>query len=216
MNKPIRYTYPKLVLLIFITLQLVGNGCATSPAAHFYLLSITGQGSSNIAAAITPDERVIGIGPVRLPEYLDRPQIVTRSDNTELYLSELHRWAEPLQENFTRVLAEQISQMMRTDNISIEPSRNRNDLDLRILADVIQFDTNVNGEVTLVTYWRVENKDGTNRINTRQSPIRLDISRHPGTRDLVEGLSQAVFRLAREISSDISLCTANKFAAVSW
>jgi uncharacterized protein len=197
-------TRPGMCLLFIMILQVVGYGCATTPASHFYLLGISGQASTDSPATTDQGETVIGIGPIRLPEYLDRPQIVTRSDNTELYISDLNRWAEPLQENFTRVFAEQISRMMATENIQIEPSRNRNDLDYRILANVTRFDANQFGEVILVAYWSVEDKAGSTRLNTRKSTIQLDISAAPGYSEIVEGLSRAVYLLAREISVELN------------
>ena len=203
MSMRIRYSYPRLILLFLITSQLLAAGCATTPASHFYLLSITGQESSTATTSTISDQTIIGIGPVRLPEYLDRPQIVSRTDNTELYISDLHRWAEPLEDNFTRVFAEQIARILATDNISIEPSRNRNDLDLRIIIDVIQFDTNQNGEVSLIAYWSVERRDGSKLVKTQKSTIHLDISRNPGHAKIVEGLSRAVYQLARDIAVEM-------------
>ena len=58
---------------------------------------------------------VIGVGPITVPKYLDRPQIVTRSGRNQLALGEFDRWAEPLQDNVLRVLAENLAFLIPTD-----------------------------------------------------------------------------------------------------
>jgi len=49
-----------------------------------------------------------GVGPVTLPPYLDRSQIVMSDRANELNLAEFDQWAESLQTNFTRVLGENL------------------------------------------------------------------------------------------------------------
>jgi len=49
-----------------------------------------------------PGQISLGVGPVRLPGYLDRREIVMRATQSRFDLSENDRWAEPLETNFTR------------------------------------------------------------------------------------------------------------------
>jgi hypothetical protein len=188
------------VILLCAMVQL--SGCATTPMPHFYQLGIAAD-SQGVAANDAEDGPLIGIGPIRLPGYLDRSQIVTRANATELNLSDSHRWAEPLQENFTRTLAEQLSQMLGTSTISIEPSRNRANLDLRIMVDVIRFDADRNGDVFLIAYWSVENLDDSMRFDQRKSTIHVQGGRGPDYPGIVTGMSEAVYQLAREIAAEL-------------
>jgi len=55
-------------------------------------------------AAVAADaigDATIGLGPIRLPELLDRPQIVIRTGSNRLQLAEDRRWAESLAENIS-------------------------------------------------------------------------------------------------------------------
>jgi len=63
---------------------------------------------SDASAGVIPVEEgaVLALGPVRLPEYLDRPQIATRSEGNEVRLHETERWAGSLQEDVSRVMVE--------------------------------------------------------------------------------------------------------------
>ncbi len=185
-----------------IAVCLVLSGCASSPPIQFYLLD-TGNTGAVSSPTVNLSGKAIGVGPVRFPDYLDRPQIVTRSSDNELVLSDTHRWAEPLEENFSRFLAEQFSRL--TDSsISIEPSRNRTSLDMRIIIDVIRFDTNANGDINLVSYWQVENQDGTQKISQRRSDIQISGYSSSNYPAIVSSMSEAVARLADEIAEALT------------
>ncbi|NNE37101.1 MAG: membrane integrity-associated transporter subunit PqiC, partial [Gammaproteobacteria bacterium] len=177
-------------------------GCASSPPVHFYLLD-SGDHSSVESATSAEGDQMIGIGPVRFPDYLDRPQIVTRSGDNELVLSETHRWVEPLEENFSRILAVHFSRLTGS-SISIEPSRNRTSLDLRIIIDVVRFDTDANGNINLVSYWQVENQDSTQRIAQRRSTIEITGYSNSNYPAIVDSMSEAVARLAGEIAGALT------------
>ncbi len=194
------YMYKFLLLLIITTLLA---GCGNTPVAHFYMLTALGDtGTDSILAS--DEQKRIGIGPVRLPKYLDRPHIVTRSTDAEIHLSDTYRWAEPLQDNFTRVLAENLSRLLGTDQISIEPSANRSLVDYRITVDVSQFDAGTDGDVILIAYWSIYDRDSRNLAGTNKSEIILTAGQSASHAEIVRVLSAALGRLSREISVSIS------------
>ncbi|HEX8948540.1 MAG TPA: PqiC family protein, partial [Dissulfurispiraceae bacterium] len=94
-------------------------GCAGSPSSKFYQLNSL-QNSNLTAHAASPEQDlIIAIGPVRIPDYLDRPQIVTRAGINELRLSEFDRWAGSLESDIIRVLAENISSLLSAERLSV-------------------------------------------------------------------------------------------------
>ena len=101
---------PVLWRLALVTLGglLLGLEACTSTPSRFYVLSSL-SASETIAATAATQGPVIGVGPITLPKYLDRPQIVTRAGSNQLALAEFDRWAEPLQDNVARVLAENLA-----------------------------------------------------------------------------------------------------------
>ena len=107
-------------VLIFTTLLLAGCG-GSSPRVEFYTLNPLSdiQAQSNTPAT---DRKIsIGVGPVEIPEILDRPQIVTRTGPNKLSIDEFHRWAGRLDEGFAGVLAENISLLLSTDQVAVYP-----------------------------------------------------------------------------------------------
>jgi len=84
----------------------VVNGCASSPQASFYTLSVERPqepAGDGMPAAI-PSWAIV-MGAVTVPEIDDRPQFVRRVDVNRITLDEFSRWAEPLKSQVRRVIA---------------------------------------------------------------------------------------------------------------
>src|SRR5262249_61813178 len=93
-----------------VTLRPVVVACAACVACS-WLSPQPDRTRFYVLAAITPDtdpaptaQPVLGLGPISLPSYLDRPQLVTRLAQNELKISEGEQWAEPLGRSFGRVI----------------------------------------------------------------------------------------------------------------
>src|SRR5438094_4206308 len=84
----------------------------------------------------------LGVGPVRLPGYLDRREILTRVAQSRLDVSQNDRWAEPLDENLTHVLAQNLSALLGSDGVISYPSPIAEVSDYRVTVQVLQFKAN--------------------------------------------------------------------------
>jgi uncharacterized protein len=175
----------------------LGLGACTSAPARFYLL--TTQAASETFSLTEPGQGpVIGIGPITLPRYLDRPQIVTRVDHNQLALSEFERWAEPLQDNITRVIGEHLALLVPTDQVLLQLWPRSAALDYQVTIDVLQFDGRLGGETTLLAFWRI--LDGAERplLSHRTS---LSILVGGGDYEaIVVSMNQLLGRLSRDIA----------------
>lgn len=193
---------PILTLILLGAFLFAHFGCASSPTPRFYLLSpLTTTGSELKPPA---DERClsIGIGPIKIPGYLDQAQIVTRSTANELTLAEFDRWAEPLKENFTRVLSQNLSTLLCTKTIVVFPWRGTIPVDYRIETDVLRFDGILGGHASLEAWWRVFSGDGKTMLLARKS----DLSEPAGGGDyksLVSAQGRTLEKLSREIAEAI-------------
>ena len=131
------------------TLSIIGllvlAGCAGSTPSRFYVLTPI----ATTKAAHYPDGMAIGVGPVVIPQYLDRPQVVTRSSDNRLEVGELDQWGGRLGDNVTRVLAENLSGLLATDRVSIYPWTDPSAVGLQVTADIVAFERNAAGTVTL-------------------------------------------------------------------
>jgi uncharacterized protein len=143
----------RLALVIMGGLLLVLEACTSAPP-RFYLLSSLST-SETMAVPAAPQGPVIGVGPITLPKYLDRPQIVTRTGDNQLALGEFDRWAEPLQDNVARVLAENLARLIPTDQVLLHAWPRSDTLDYQVTAEVLQFDGWLGGESKLLALWSI-------------------------------------------------------------
>ena len=104
---------------VIAALALVLTGCSSTSPSRFFVLT----SQDRLVAGHLQSDVSIGVGPIVLPHYLDRPQIVTRTGQNELRLAEFDRWAEPLTENVSRVLTEDLCKLLETEQVSIVPFR---------------------------------------------------------------------------------------------
>jgi uncharacterized lipoprotein YmbA len=128
-------------------------GCGSTPPTAFYTLSPLSPPVPTAQAGVSRSEATIGVGPITLPEFLDRPQIVTRTTANRLDVDEFHRWGGSLQEDFARVLVENLSRLLATNRVSVYPGPEPLDLHYRIVIDIQQFDGRLGESVTLNAIW---------------------------------------------------------------
>src|SRR5262245_9638167 len=99
-----------ITALVVIGLSLAGCGNLFPPSqpnsSKIYLLASPLKATDRQ----TRSTRIfLGVGPLRLPGYLERREIVTRVGQSQLDVSQKDRWAEPLDENLSHVLAQNLS-----------------------------------------------------------------------------------------------------------
>jgi uncharacterized lipoprotein YmbA len=140
------------------------------------------------------------VGPVAFPEYLDRPQIVSRTSGNRLKLAEFERWAEPIGPSFTRVLAENLSALLATERVKTSPWKGDGSIDYRITIAVVRFDGIPGGEVSLIARWGVLGPEGEELVSVRRSSIKAP-TQMDGYEGLAAAMSEAVAALSREIAS---------------
>ena len=86
--------------LMFLALLLAA--CGSTPKEFFYTLSAPEPAASTGAATFS-----VIVGPVTVPEAVDRTPMVIRTGPNQVDITDLHRWAEPLKASIPRVLAAQ-------------------------------------------------------------------------------------------------------------
>jgi uncharacterized lipoprotein YmbA len=167
-------------------------------APHAILRLASADGCAAALSSVVKPDLTIGVGPVTLPPYLDRPQIVTRASRTKLELGEFDQWAAPLQDTFARVLAEDLSLLLGTDRVLLHPWPRTTDVDYQVTVDVIRFDGGVGGEVVLAVRWSLIRADG-KELTMRKT--RLQAPANP--RDY-EATVTAMSRILEDLSRDIA------------
>lgn len=133
-------------------------GCASSePPPRLFLLtpvpadSMTSAQGRNIA---------VGVAPVTVPEYLDRPEIVVRSPGTEVRTIESARWAERLTVNASRVVVENLGIMLSSREVIALPARHHSALKYEVGLDLMRFELQEQHSALLVARWTISYADG--------------------------------------------------------
>lgn len=177
-------------------------GCSGTEPSNYYLLSTLPAPESPIRATPT-DQLAVGVGPVSLPMYLDRPQLVTRASPNRLDLAEFDRWAEPVQDMFSRTLAENVSALIGSDLVYVLPRRRTPELDYRVAVEVFRFDRSPEGEVKLLARWTITEDNEDTSLITRRSMIIEPTPPDSEAEEVILALSRAVEDLGREIARDL-------------
>ncbi|NIO05462.1 MAG: hypothetical protein GTN74_12865 [Proteobacteria bacterium] len=190
----------RLVFLALVICLLIAGGCATTESARFYTLSslaIPGPEAEAVDRSVA-----IGVGPIKLPEHLDRPQIVTRTSRNELELAEFDRWAGSLGDDFSRVLAENLSILLSTHRVSIYPWRKSVPVEYQVVVDVARFDGELGKNASLIARWSIFGGRDKKMLFMEKSRIS-DPALARDYESMVAAQSRALGHLSREIADAI-------------
>ena len=173
--------------LMVLALLLVG-ACGSPPRERFYTLDAP---EPPVAVDGAPS---ISVGPVSIPELVDRPQLVVRVRANEVVLTEQERWAEPLRGAITRVVAANLAAAL---GARVAPQRN-GDVDYRVILDVQRFESG--DEALIDAAWTVVPRNGERRSGrsvAREKPQRMQYDA------LAAAHSAALAAISREIAAAI-------------
>ncbi len=177
-----------------LLLALLPLACTTTPDSRFYALNASRPDPDPQASVL-----VLAVGPVDLPRYLDRPQIVTRAGGNQLNVDEFNRWGGALDEEISRMLAEHIGHRLQTQRIYSYPSRLAADIDYRVALDIRGFDGPLGGEVNLDVAWSIIADRSGDILRTNQRVFRGS-SRGADYEGYVAAMSEALAALGDELA----------------
>jgi hypothetical protein len=192
----------KISILSTALAALLFSGCGSTRPTEFYLL--TPLPSQEAMNGDSEQDPVIGVGPLTLVEYLDRPQIVTRENDNKVILNEYHQWAEPLKDNLLRLLAKNLSSLLSTNHIVLFPWKGPMPMTCRVSVEILQFERMPDGNVTLEARWMV-----TEEAKEEKTPRvgQMRIVKPAGEEDdyasLAAAMSEAFADLCRELAENL-------------
>ncbi len=181
-----------------IAAALTLTGCATSAPAHFYVLNPVHEGAVEFTSQTT-----VGVGPVVIPAYLDQPQMVRRATANRLDVNEFDRWGGPLQQDLTRVIAQNLSGYLRTPRVVTYPWETAVPVDYQVTADIRRFDAAIDGDVHLEAVWAIFRDGGRRLVHMTQASIRVPVLGED-LDAVVRAQSDAVGELSEAIAHRIS------------
>jgi uncharacterized lipoprotein YmbA len=176
------------------------TGCASSPREAYYTLS-AGTAVNGASTIVGESAYSIAVGPITLPEVVDRPQFVLRAGPNEVTIVELHRWAGPLKSEISRTIADNLAADLNVKRVAAYPQSAGDNADYRVLVDIQRFDSTLGESATIDALWTVKRiSDGA--LRTGRSTARESGS--GGTYDaLAAAHSRALTTISREIAEAI-------------
>lgn len=202
MNRPV---YAALQIAV-ITLLLAGCGTFSprpDPSRFFTLSSLPEVEQARLKNSTRPEKMFLGIGPIKFPSYLDRQEIVVRTAQNRFEVSEHDRWAEPLQENFSRVLSENLALLLDTDLIIIYPWSPANRPSYQVEIEVLRLEANSERNGQLFARWSILDSANKKVAVVKESRVTRN-AKEKSTDGSVAALSEAIGDLSREIATAVS------------
>jgi uncharacterized lipoprotein YmbA len=186
-------------------LSLAGCGAFSprpDPSRFFTLSSLPQVAQASPKNSTGSEKMFLGIGPVKFPGYLDRQEIVVRSGQNRFEVSEIDLWAEPLQENFSRVLSENLGLLLNTDLIVIYPWSPANRPRYHVEIEVLRLEANRERNGQLFARWSVLDGADKKVAVVKESRVTRN-AQEKSTDGSVAALSEAVGDLSREIANAV-------------
>ena len=190
------------MLMVYLLLTALLGGCGTQPSQKtlFYRLDVpvpsvgktTGEPK---AADVQP---FIGVGPVTLANYLDRPQIITRVNPYRLELDDFHHWAGRLQDNITQLLADSLQTKLGQEKVVAYPWHRSVKPRYELTLDIHRLDEEA-GQVALQARWTLVEPEQDRLLDLQQVWISEPVE-GAGMEALVAAASRALQQLAEQLA----------------
>ena len=189
-----------------LTLALLAfaGGCSflepQKDPTRYYVLTPVVESPEHVSVAVR-----LSFGPVTLPTYLDRPEILVSPAPHRLEARAYDRWAEPLPNAFPRVLEQDLVVLLGSDAIvdfgAPLPVRTTQDYVLEV--DVLRFEETGHGRVQLSARWTIKDARTRMVVLSRETSVERSMASSE-TAAAVEALSECVGDLSREIAQALA------------
>ena len=190
--------FRRLTVILVMGLFFLGGCLGRSQSPRFYTLSPLTENKAMAKSDTPARDTRIGIGPIKLADYLDQSKLVTRTGDNRLVKAEFDLWAGALKDNLTNVLAENIGLLVPTERIYIYPWRLSEPMDYQVILDVVRFDGDLGKDAWLVARWSIVGGKDKELLEVGRSSIREPVSK-PDYDALVTAQSRALAKLSHEI-----------------
>ncbi|MBU3567469.1 membrane integrity-associated transporter subunit PqiC [Polynucleobacter sp. UK-Pondora-W15] len=198
-------------LLTSLLLALILVGCS-SPKTSYYKMS-----SAPIPTMSEADGKIrLMVGPVSVPERMDRPQLVVQSSGNEVQIYEYQRWAGSLKGDIARVVSASLARDLGTPNVWSFSDSTSTNFDYQILLDVQNIESSLDSGVVVDVLWTIKPASDKNKAlvknanpNSDTAPksqtimgrsLVSEATSGPGLDALVAAQSKAFARVGGEIT----------------
>lgn len=189
---------------LLVALALLVLACASGPQTRFYRLMHPHELSVGEPVS-SAEEQVVGVGPIIVPAYLDRPQIVSSAGGHEIQLAESHQWVQPLRDAVEWFLVEDLRRRVTGGRVVAHPWRRSEQVERQVEIELIRFEGRPGGECLVQARWLIRRTGGD--VSQQLTEIR-EPSAGNDWEGVVSGLSRALERLGEEVSARLNASSA--------
>jgi len=182
------------------TSMTLGNAGKNLGGTRFYSLNSLAL-SSPPAPSNSNSKKRIGIGPLSIPRLLNRPQIITRKNNTEIDMAEMHQWGGSYKEELMQVMVDNLAALLKTENIEEYPWKFSFKPHYQVRIDIDRFDGQIGKNVVLKARWRLLNNN--KELLVKRAFITTPVSGN-SYNHYVKAQSQTLAVFSRKIADEIN------------
>ena len=190
-----------------VLLALALGGCLGGTPPKFYALRAASGEAAGAPLGSYP-ELGLAVGPLELPRYLDRPELVTQDASSRLTVLDAHRWGGSLRTDILRVVADDLGRLLGTPRVVVYPSEPRFQADFRVLLDVRDIQATPGDEVVLLVRWTIASMSGGGALAVEETRIAQPVASN-SYEELVAAESAAFGTLARRIAEKVASLAAS-------
>jgi uncharacterized lipoprotein YmbA len=192
----------RLARIVALTLLLAAIlvACVRTPEIRYYPLSAGGPARQ----ARTESPRfTVWVGPVSVPDALDRSELVLRLSATELVVDDSHHWAEPLRTGIARAVAGGLARELDGARVVVADERLTGEsTDVEVLLDLQRLDAKLGDDVAMEVAW-VARWTNAGPVRTGRSVMREPLAPGSSYDPLVAACARALATLSSEIARSV-------------
>ncbi len=188
-----------------LVLVLALGGCmaiSKSPTPRFYALQALDQNYAGEKFKIPPSV-IIGIGPVKVPEYLNRPQIVTQDSSNMITFAQFDCWAESLNFALMRLVTANLSVILPGATLEMSPWNLDIPVKYKVIVDVVRLESCLDKDLLLSAQWSVIDFESKKMVFTKRSEFNKPVEPRNYS-GLARTLSMECALLSGEIAKTLS------------
>lgn len=190
------------VIVFFFIYASSITGCSHTEPSRYYILSPI-KDTTSLTSSDFETKHIIGVGPIKFPDYLARSQIIRFSGKNEILVDEYNRWAEPIEQSFTRVLRTNLTRLLPSSYAIGYPWERALKVRFQVMLDIHQFEIESDGTVSLNAHWTIFNVSKKKNIEMVKKFNYSNKLNETHYSNIVAEQSKAIEKLSRDIAEEI-------------
>lgn len=190
--------YFRLSAVFICLLPIISGGCTGKSQKSAYYVFSTSQAPPS--AALKVHTKSLGVGPISIPKFLKRPQIVTRQGKNMLSINDFHRWGDSLEDQISSVLVNNLCALHPTSKVIAHPWERLFTPEYQIYLDFRRFEGKPGESVQIEVVWQIVDTKTAAPVLIQRSSLKEPAGRN-GYKDYVIALNTGLEKLSQEIAA---------------